>query len=445
MFELIGTIPLVGGFLATVIPFVIVLSIVVFVHEYGHYIVGRLCGIGAEVFSLGFGPVLWSRTDKRGTVWQVAAIPMGGYVKFLGDADAASTAGKAKLENLSDEEAEKHFHTAKLYKRALTVFAGPAANFLLSIVVFAGLLMVLGREDGTPVVGEIMDTGSSYELQVGDRILAVEGQPVENFTEIMGLIPSLPVQQKLSYQVARGEGQMVVSGPYVMPTLVQGVQPLSPAQKAGLQKGDMILAVSGTPVVSFEELRQVVQSSENAESVFTILRDGQELQIPITPTRSDIPKAGGGFEQRVMIGIRGGSVIFPERTPIGPFAALEMGAKSTWAVLTNSLSGLYHMIRGDISVKNLQGPIGIAQVSGQTAQFGLFEFVELIAVISTAIGFINLFPIPVLDGGHLVMYGFEALRGKPLNERIVRYATLVGLSLLLTLMIFSTFNDIMRL
>lgn len=446
MFELISTIPFLGGFLATVIPFIIVLSIVVFVHEYGHYIVGRWCGIEAEVFSVGFGPVIWSREDKRGTVWQVAAVPMGGYVKFLGDKDAASTSGRENLEQLSPEEAARRFHTAPLPARAATAFAGPAFNFILSAVIFMGLLFWTGTVSNDPVIGDVKSvTGQDFDLKSGDTVLSVNGKPVETFEDVLVFGLEGEPTAVLPYEVMREGDRLTVDGPYPMPALIEGVEPLSPANKAGLKAGDWITAINGEPVYSFEQLRDLVQVAQGQALDFTVLRDGESLTMPVIPESRDRNAADGGFEKRVIIGVYGGTMISPERLTPGIGEAAFYGVDRTWAVITGSVSGLYHMIKGDVGVENLQGPLGIAQVSGQTAQMGLYNLVALIAVISTAIGFINLFPIPVLDGGHLLMFAIEGIRGKPLNDRIMRYATVLGLSLLLTLMVFSTFNDIMRL
>ncbi len=446
MFDILQTIPFIGGFLSVVFPFLIVLGVVVFIHEYGHYIVARWCGIHAEVFSLGFGPVIKSWHDRRGTKWQVSVIPLGGYVKFLGDRDPSSRTDSKAVQRMDEAERGRSFPGATLPRRALTVFAGPAANFLLSIVVFAGLIMYMGIAEKEAVIGSVIDVSDeAFGVRSGDLIVAVNGTPVSSYAEIFQYaIQNDPLGETI-YTVERDGSRLDALGPFPFPPLVAGVEPISPASKAGLKEGDVILAVGDTEVHSFTQLRNTIIASKEEAVPLKIWRAGDEITLSITPELRDREAADGGYEQRVSIGVFGGLAFEAVTYTPAPWTALWHGMNRTWAVITASISGIYHMIVGEISVSNLQGPLGIAQISGDTASGGLFDLISLIAVISTAIGLMNLFPIPVLDGGHLVLFGYEAIWGKPPNDRIIQFAMSIGLSFLLLLMVFATYNDIMRL
>ncbi len=446
MFDLIQAIPLVGPVLSVVLAFLIVLGVVVSIHEYGHYIVGRWCGIHADVFSLGFGPVLKQWVDKRGTTWQVSAIPLGGYVKFLGDRDPSSAADGTALDGMTDQDRTRSFPGASLLRRSLTVFAGPAANFILSILVFAGLVLFSGIAKNDPFVGEVVDVGSDADgLQLGDFVVAINEQQVASYTEILDYGLKNDPQSETVYTIERDGIQMDVVGPFPFPALVSFVQPVSPASRAGLKKGDVILAVGDKKIHSFSQLRDTILIAEQASVLLSIWRDDVILSLPITPQERDANAADGGFEKRVAIGITGGFAFNPQTYTPTPWNAVWIGMQRTWMVISGSIEGIYHIIVGNIGADNLQGPLGIAQVSGDTATAGLADLINLIAVISTAIGLMNLFPIPVLDGGHLVIFGYEALRGKPPADRVIRIAMAIGLTFLLMLMIFATYNDIMRL
>jgi regulator of sigma E protease len=443
--ELISQIPFFGGFLATVLPFVVVLGIVVFVHEFGHYIVARWCGIHSEVFSVGFGPVMWSRRDRRGTLWQVAALPLGGYVKFLGDADGTSRADPKALEALEGARS-RSFHGAPVGRRMLTVLAGPFANFILSIVVFAGLAMWQGVATERPTIGQIEPVPNVEQpLQPGDVVLAVNGAEIDSFAEIYRIASEMEEPAPMSFLVERGGQRQEFTVPYALPPLVYGVEPLSPASRAGLRRGDVILEADGSPLVAFDDLRETVLASEGRAIPLEVWRDGETLSIEIRPIERDADDGAGGFERRVMIGVAGASLYLPATETPAPWTALGGGVERTVDVIVMSLTGLKHIILGTISAENLQGPLGIAQISGETAAQGLVSFITLIAIISTAIGLLNLFPIPILDGGHFVAFTIEAARGRPPSERAMQVAMTIGLGLILFLMVFATYNDIMRL
>jgi regulator of sigma E protease len=444
--ELIANIPFLGPFLATVLPFVIVLGIVVAVHEFGHYIVARWCGIHSEVFSIGFGPVLWSRTDRRGTVWQVAAIPLGGYVKFFGDSDGASRADPDALAGIDPRLRARSFHGAAVWRRMLTVLAGPAANFLLTIVVFACVVTWQGVPTERAEIGEIAALpGGAGALRPGDVVLEVNGAPVAEFADIYQAALDMDVAGPMAFRVERDGATLDAEAPFAFPPLVQGVEPLSPASDAGIKRGDVILSADGQPLAAFENLREVVLASEGRTIPLEVWRDGETLTVEIAPRERDADDGDGGFERRVMIGVAGAPLYLPATETPSPWEAVGFGATRMVEIIVQSLNGLKHIITGAIGADNLQGPLGIAQISGETAQQGFLSFIVLIGIISTAIGMLNLFPIPILDGGHFLAFLIEAVRGKPPNQIVMQVAMSIGLGLILLLMVFATYNDIMRM
>jgi len=446
MFEILNNIPVLGPILGTVIPFLIVLSIVVAIHEYGHYIVGRWCGIHAETFSLGFGRVIKSWTDKRGTKWQIAIVPLGGYVKFLGDMNSASTESGEIDETLDDREKGRYFAGAKLYKRALTVFAGPAANFILSTVVFAGLVIWSGKPSGEPIIGEVHPAISqNFDLRAGDTVRSIDGIELENFSDLNTFLDQENPSQIMPYSIERGGSTLTVDGPFPFQAIVGAVTPVSPASKAGLQIGDVILSFDGTNVATFEELKTLIFGSEPAEREMTILRNGDEMTISIFPRSREFQGSDGSIQKQVSIGVVSGHAFTGTLVGVGPFEALKIGVERTWTTITSSVKSISLLITGQIAFNNLQGPVGIAHVAGDIAKSGLTDLIALVAILSTAIGFFNLLPIPVLDGGHLLMFAYEAITRRRPNERVVQIGTIASLSLLLTMMVFITYNDIIRL
>ncbi len=436
-------IPSFGGFAFTLLAFVVALSIIVAIHEYGHYIVGRWSGIHAEVFSLGFGPVLVSRVDRHGTRWQLAALPFGGYVKFLGDANAASGKDGAAVDSMDPEERRRSMHGAPLWARAATVAAGPVFNFILSILVFAAVMLVTGQASNEPVVGDVRPMPAEMQLlQPGDRITAIEGEPVETLADVFNLGRTLTPAAALSYDIVRDGEAMQVQANFPLIPVIESVTPRSAAMDAGLQQGDVITGIDGTPIHAFEELRTAVEASQGADLALSVWRDGNMIEIDLAPRRMDLPSPEGGFETRWLIGVTGGLFFSPEITRVGPGEALWGGVATVLNVVQTSLSGLWHMITGAISSCNLQGPIGIAETSGAAASQGFDSFFWFVAVLSTAVGLLNLFPIPVLDGGHLVFHAYEAVAGKPPSEKIMRLFMTVGLTLILGLMLFALTNDL---
>jgi regulator of sigma E protease len=265
---------------------------------------------------------------------------------------------------------------------------------------------------------------------------------VSEFTEIFEVAEELPPQPTVTYTVERDGTVMQTEAAFPLIPLVQTVAPQSAAIAAGLREGDVIRAVDGEEVFAFRELREAVAAAEGSPLTLTIWRDGEAMDVTLTPRRTDLPLPEGGFETRWLIGITGGLSFEPVRENVGPGAALLYGAEQTFFVVRSSLSGLWHMITGAISSCNLQGPIGIAETSGAAASQGIDNFIWFVAVLSTAVGLLNLFPIPVLDGGHLVFHAYEAVAGKPPSDKALRVFMTVGLTLLLSLMLFALTNDI---
>lgn len=444
--DISAILPQLGSGIGVLAAFVVALSVIVAIHEYGHYIVGRWSGIKAEVFSLGFGPVLFSRVDRHGTRWQVAALPFGGYVKFLGDADAASGKDAAAMAATPPERLRQTMHGAPLWARTATVAAGPVFNFILSIAIFAGVMMLQGKMAEPLQVGEVKPLpAQGVALQRGDTVLDIAGQPVPGYEDrgaFDAFTASLPDQQVMAYRVRRGGDEMTVPGPHPLPPVVTQLAPQSAAYSAGMKAGDVITAVNDTPITSFSQLKDIVESSDGATLRLDVWRASGATQLSLTPRRVDEPQEGGGFKTAWRIGIAGGWAFEPGTEAVGPLAAIGGGVRQTYAVAANSVSGLYHMVTGAISSCNMSGPLGIAQTSGAMASQGAENFIWFIAVLSTAVGLLNLFPIPVLDGGHLVFYAYEAVTGKPPSDAALRVMMTIGLTLVLGLMLFALFNDI---
>ncbi|ODM42729.1 RIP metalloprotease RseP [Cereibacter johrii] len=441
--DIVGLVPQFGGVIWTILAFVVALSIVVAVHEFGHYIVGRWSGIHAEVFSLGMGPVIASRVDRRGTRWQLAAFPVGGYVRFLGDADAASSRASVSVHQLNEQERGRTMHGAPLWARAATVAAGPLFNFALSILVFCAFFMVKGVATELPVVGQVKALPeASQSLVEGDRILAIDGQETPTLADFVRVANELPPAPTALYRVERDGAELDVTAPYPFPPVVDAVQAPSGAHDAGIEAGDVVLAVNGAPIASFRELRDAVGLSNGDPLTMTVWRAGETYEASLTPRRMDIPLPTGGFETRWLIGLSGGLLFEPETRTPGPLEAIWLGIQQTYTIIPTSLSGLWHMVTGAISSCNLQGPIGIAEISGAAASQGAGNFIWFIAMLSTAVGLMNLFPVPILDGGHLVFHAYEAVAGKPPSDRVLRILMTGGLAVLLSLMVFAVTNDL---
>jgi regulator of sigma E protease len=367
-----------GGVLGYVIPFLFVLTLVVFFHELGHFLVARWCGVRVLVFSIGFGPELLGFNDRRGTRWQLSAIPLGGYVKFFGDDNAASVPDQAALAAMSEEERRHSFVHQPVGPRAAIVVAGPMANFVLAVVIFAALFMVFGKPSTSP--------------------------------------------------------------------RVDAVQPGSAAQAAGFRPGDLVLTIDGHPIESFPDMQQIVSTSAGETLTFEVERGGTHVTLKAVPTLKESKDRFGNIHRIGVLGITRSPS--PEDThfqPVGPLQALELGVEKTWFVVERTLSYIGGVISGREAADQLGGPIRIAQVSGQVATEGLPSLFSLTAVLSVSIGLLNLFPVPLLDGGHLLFYAIEASRGKPLSERTQEVGFRIGLAIVVVLMIFATYNDILHL
>ncbi len=360
-----------SGTLISIAAFLVVLTVLVFVHELGHYLSARRNGVRIEVFSIGFGRELFGWTDKAGTRWKFSAIPLGGYVKMFGDANAASQPGEDIVE-MTEEEKAVSFHHKKLHQRAEIVAAGPIANFLFAIVVFFVLFATSGNPIPPAVVGEVV--------------------------------------------------------------------PGSPAAEAGLQPGDRILAVDGRSVFRFRELGLAIQAAEGDEVVLTVAHDRGEDIVPITPRAEMVEATDGSMIEvyRIGVAVRTGPVSIAEAAP--------MAVSETYAFLRETLKIVGQMIVGQRGTEDLGGPLRIAKTAGDVAQTGQVMLLwYYMALLSISLGLINLFPIPILDGGHLLFYAIEAVRGRPLGERAQEYGFRIGLALVLTLMVFVTFNDLIQL
>ncbi|GFE50127.1 zinc metalloprotease [Roseobacter cerasinus] len=446
--DIFTLIPQFGGLVWTIAAFVVALSVIVAIHEYGHYIVGRWSGIHADVFSIGFGPVLWSHVDRRGTRWQIAALPFGGYVKFAGDANAASGKDEAAMAEAQADPARLRatMHGAPLWARTATVAAGPIFNFALSIVVFAAVIVTSGVSRDPLTVGELRPLPVEIRgLQTGDEIIGINGEAIpstEDAVAYSAFIDALPLQPQLDYTVVREGSERIVRGAYLLPPLVSAVTPQSAALGAGLEVDDVIIVVDDTPIFAFDQLKEKVEGGNGAPLALRVWRDGEELDMTLTPRRVDEPQPGGGFATQWRIGIAGGLAFEPATETPGVGAALASGARQTVRIIEGSLSGLAHMITGAISTCNLSGPIGIAQTSGAMASQGAQSFIWFIAVLSTAVGLLNLFPVPALDGGHLVFYAYEAVAGKPPSDKALQVLMTLGFATVLSLMLFALGNDV---
>jgi regulator of sigma E protease len=363
--------------LGYLLPFLFVLTVVVFVHELGHFLVARWCGVAVKTFSIGFGPEIAGFDDRHGTRWRLSWIPLGGYVKFIDDDNAAS-AGHKSLEQLSPDERARSFQSKPLAARAAVVAAGPIANFILAIVIFTAIFALFG-----------------------ERITAAK---------------------------------------------VDIVNPGSAAERAGFLPGDRVVSIDGKTIESFGEMQRIVGTSPDQPLHFVVDRNGQTVELTATPERKEITDHFGNVIRLGLLGIQRSAS--PEDWTLkrhDPLTAFGMALKESYFVISRSLGYLYDVVTGREAADQLGGPIRIAQVSGQVASAGFVALLNLAAIISVSIGLLNLFPIPMLDGGHLLFYGIEAIRGRPLSESTQEIGFRIGLAFVLMLMIFATWNDLIHL
>ncbi len=441
--DLFGLISSFGNIIYVLIAFVVALSVIVAVHEYGHYIVGKWSGIYAEVFSIGFGPVLFAREDKYGTKWQIAAVPLGGYVKFLGDASAVSDKASDDLATMDAETLRHTMHGAPLWARAATVVAGPVFNFILALVIFMAMAMIWGKPIEPPTISEVKNIPAyGNALQAGDVVLSIEGAAVDDFESYYEAVGNLPSETPLTYTVRR-DGQVInLAGPHPFPPMVGTINAKSAAVSAGLKPGDVITSINGTPITAFTDLQDFVFSSEGAALDLKIWRDGEVIETTLNPKVTDTPTEDGGFEKKYMIGISGDRALEWQTEFYGPLEAAQLSFKTFAFTIERTVSGLYHLVAGRISTCNIGGPITIARTSGVAASQGVATFVNFLAALSIAVGILNLLPIPVLDGGHLVFHAYEAVSGKPPSDGVLRALMGFGFVLLMSLMAFALTHDI---
>ena len=357
-----------------IVAFIVAISFLVFFHELGHYLVGRWCGIRILAFSLGFGPEIVGRTDRHGTRWKLCAIPLGGYVRFYGDEDVASRPDFKGLETLPEEERARTLNGAALWKRAATVAAGPIANFLLAITIFAVIFMVYGRAVSDPVVGE--------------------------------------------------------------------VTPDSPAAAAGVQPGDVMAALDGQPIDTFDAVVRYISVRPGVPVVLTVERNGAPVDLTVVPERVETEDRFGNEMELGRIGVvgtRDSGNFRVER--YGPVAAIGQGALQSWHIVVSTYDYIVNVFAGRMKANQIGGPVRVATMAGQMASLGIVAFANFAAILSVSVGLFNLLPVPMLDGGHLMFYAIEAVRGRPLSARVQEFAFRIGLFLVLALMVFATWND----
>ena len=360
-----------------IIPFLFVLTVVVFFHELGHFLVARWCGVAVKTFSIGFGPEIFGFTDRKGTRWRLSWIPLGGYVKFIDDENVARAGGRKAFEQLPPEQKARSFQGKSLAQRAAIVAAGPLANFLLAIAIFTAIFTLFG-ERTTDAKVDVVNPGSA-------------------------------------------------------------------AERAGFLSGDRIISIDGEAIVNFGQMQRLVGTSPDRPLVFVVERGGKTIEITATPERKEITDRFGNTVRLGLLGIQRNAS--PDDWTLkrhDPFTAFVMAVKETYFVISRSLAYLYDVIVGREAADQLGGPIRIAQVSGKVATAGFIALLNLAAIISVSIGLINLFPIPMLDGGHLLYYSIEAIRGRPLSETTQEIGFRIGLALILMLMIFATWNDLIQ-
>ena len=435
--------PQFGNFVITVLAFVLCLSVIVFVHEFGHYFIGKLSGIHAEVFSIGFGPVIISSYDKRGTKWQLAAFPLGGYVKFLGDKNPASSPDPEIDKRDEQNLLRKSMHGAPLWARFITVAAGPLFNFIFSGLIFFLIFMDQGMTKLPLTVDKTFDTPYKQKFEKGDVVRSVNGLKINNdLKKLNDQLGGVFANKPLTYVVERNGILITLENIIQNPPRISQVLPKSSAISAGLEKGDLILSLNSREIKNFNEIKDFVEASQGESFIVEYWREGLVYETRLTPQIVDVPIETGGFERIYRVGIVSDYFPFqPAMTKQSISWAFLSSIRSIYLIMEGSVKGLYHIVFGNISSCNLSGPISIAETSGQMVKQGSLNYLWFIAVLSTAIGMINLFPIPVLDGGHLMFFTVEALIGRKPNQKIVNTFMALGFALLVGLMLFSVLND----
>ena len=448
--------------ITTLLAFIVALGSLITLHELGHYLVARWCGVKVLRFSIGMGKVVYSRKfGKDQTEWAISALPLGGYVSML-DSRAQD------LSDLPESELRREFTRQSVWRRIAIVAAGPLANFLVAIVLYAGLFMH-GIEEPSSKIGVVAEQSTAYlaGLRTGDTVHSVNGSDVASWSELRWEL----MQAALDKQAARIEvrrpdrgvqeatiaaaslAELDLEGDVLgklglvlaRPAPVLGkIMPGGAAERAGLQPGDLILAIDDKPMTDGIAVIETLMASPGKTLQVLLRRHGQDLSVPVTPEG----EAGKGSQAAVTVGkIKAEIALTPDMIVVasGPFQAVGKGVVKVWDTSIMSLKMLGKMLTGEVSLKNVTGPITIADYAGQTARIGLVSYLSFIAFISISLGVMNLLPIPVLDGGHLLYYSLEVLTGRPLPERVGEIAQRLGIGLLLTLMVLAVFNDVLRL
>jgi regulator of sigma E protease len=439
----------------------VALGVLVTIHEYGHFWVARRCGVKVLRFSVGFGSPLLRWHDRQGTEFVVAAIPLGGYVKMLDEREG----------DVPPELLDQSFNRKSVRQRIAIVAAGPVANFLLALLFF-WVVAMLGSQQVRPVIGAV-EAGSLADvagLQVGQEIVAVDGEPTTGWAAVnLQLVSRLGESGNLELSV-REPGSSVDSPrqvvldnwlrgadepdpiaslgirpwrPVLQPVLAQ-LDPEGPAFAAGLQVGDRLLALDGQSLADWQQLVDQVRGLPGKQISLLVERQGQQLDVPLTLAARGEGEAVSGY---LGAGVAGGDwpAEMLREVSYGPLDAVVEGAKNTWAMSVLTLNSLKKMLFGELSVKNLSGPITIAKVAGASAESGLSDFLKFLAYLSISLGVLNLLPIPVLDGGHLLFYLVEWVRGRPLSERVQGWGMQIGISLVVGVMLLALVNDLSRL
>jgi len=450
----------------SVLPFLFVLTVVVFFHELGHFMVARWCGVKVTDFSIGFGKEIYGFYDKHGTRWRFAWLPLGGFVKFVDDDNAASVPDAEALDKLSGEDRDGSFHAKPLAHRVAVVAAGPIANFILAIVIFAGIYTLVGESITEPRIGSVISNSVADRagFRESDLVKSIDGASIESFDDMQRIV-SVNADAELSFVVQRGEKEIVLPvtprkkeltdrfgnkiniamlevSPFIEPK-ISAVVSDSAADKAGFNDNDRIIQIDETQIHSFNAMQRIISKSAGKNLTFIVLREGAQVVIPVTPEAVETTDSTGAKKTIGRLGVHSPRGKLKKKH--NPVSAVWKGTKETYFIVEQTLSYLGKIIVGRESADQLGGPIRIAQISSQAASVGFMPLVNLIAVLSVSIGLINLFPVPMLDGGHLLFYLFEAIKGKPLSEKTREYGFRIGLALVLMLMIFATMNDLIHI
>jgi len=445
----------------TIVSFVVVIGILILIHELGHFFVARWTGVGVERFSIGFGPVLLRWRGKE-TEYVLSAIPMGGYVKMMGEENPVEGGGGPVT------DPGKEFARKPLWARFLIVFAGPGMNFVLAIAIFAVVLATLGRPVWPAVVGKVAEgsPAAAAGLRTGDTIVALNGRPIAYWEDLERAIAASN-GRPLELRVRRDGVERTVAasprlrtvpdpifrepretwdigaGPQLAPQ-ISSVSPGSPAERAGLKPGDVVVSVAGQPVYTPEDLVEAIRTRPGQAFPVTVERDGRLLTLSVVPEAVK-EKAPDGQERevgRIQAGIATKAVRFE---PYSPVLAVGYGAARTWDMTVLTVKGLWKLVSRQIDSSNIGGPIQIATEAGRQARDGMASLAVFTAIISVNLAVLNLLPVPMLDGGHLLFFVIEAILGRPLSLRKREVATQVGFVLLMMLMVFALYNDLVRL